>query len=198
MPKSAARRSDELTTGMLLLRRGLMRLRVEITQGGERCFKRAAETPERGGLLLCNLVVERGGVVGPDVFRRECAWRPDSHANRNVLRRPAEFFLDRGDHADVGRLDRSRETRSDVSVAPDQVFVEIPSRQFKGPLGSGPLVERMLAGAAHLGLGGEREGDTVAMVRGVLDLGGAARFLPTEIVRRHAKDHQAALMVALP
>ena len=46
----------------------LARLGVEVAQRRERCLERAPEPAERRGLLLRDLVVERGGgIVGPDV-----------------------------------------------------------------------------------------------------------------------------------
>src|SRR5215510_3071478 len=108
----------------------------------------------------------------------------------------AKLLGDRLDQTGVHRLDRGWEHGGDAAVAPDQVFVEVPARHFEWALGGGPLVERVRVGAAHLGLGGEREAHAVFIMRGRHDLDRCAGLLAAEIVRRHADNLEPLLVVA--
>src|SRR5262245_1225673 len=85
-----------------------------------------------------------------------------------------------------------------MAVAPAAIFMKIPARRLERALAGRPFVERMRACALDLGLGGERETDAVLAMRGLDDVGRAARLLSAEVVRRHADDHQPASVVALP
>src|SRR5947208_9372042 len=88
-----------------------------------------------------------------------------------------QFFLNRHDQSRVGRLNLRGEARRDVTVASDQVLVEVPAGQFERLFCRSPPIKRVLAWPPDLGLRGEREGDTVLLMRGLLDLGRAARLL---------------------
>jgi hypothetical protein len=81
MPERLARVGDERAAGWFGLRR-IVRLRVEVAQRGERGFQSTPKPSKRGGFLLRDLVIERGGVVGPDIreLGRDGARRSDGHA----------------------------------------------------------------------------------------------------------------------
>jgi hypothetical protein len=56
----------------------------------------------------------------------------------------------------------------------------------------------MRGGPFHDRLSGERKGDAVLMIGGLGDIGRSPGLLAAEVVRRHADDHQAAVMEARP
>jgi hypothetical protein len=68
----------------------------------------------------------------------------------------AQLRLDCGDHARVGRLDRGREHRGDMTVVADEIFVKVPARRLARALERGPSVEGVRVVAFHHRLGGER------------------------------------------
>src|SRR5258707_162337 len=121
--------------------------------------------------------------------RMMAAPRPPRRSGEKLFRR-RKLTADRGEHARIHRLDLGRERRGDAAVAADQVLVEVPVRRLERPLRGGPFVERMRVRALYRSLGGDREGDAVLLVRGLVDVVGAARLLAAEIVRRHAVDHE--------
>ena len=112
--------------------------------------------------------------------------------------KPDKHVLDGRDHARIGRLDLRRKHRRDPAVAADQILVEVPSRNFAGAFECSPSVERMRGRALDLGLGGEGKAHAIFAMSGLVDLGGAAGFLPAEVVRRHADDQETAVAVARP
>src|SRR5690606_25328625 len=107
--------------------------------------------------------------------------------------------LDRLDHLGVGRLHAAGEHLGEAAVRCDQVFVEIPFRQgILAQLGGDPAVEGMRVLPEHLLLLGEREVDVEIDLAEFPDLLGRTGLLAAEIVRRHAKHHQALVPVVAP
>src|SRR5262249_10915820 len=109
-----------------------------------------------------------------------------------------QFLLDGRNHLRIGGLDLGREHRGDMAVAADQVLMEIPARPVTGTLERRPFVERVRLRSLHVGLGGEWEAHAVFAMSGLVDLGGTARLLAAEVVRRHADDQKALVAVARP
>src|SRR3954453_20255556 len=82
------------------------------------------------------------------------------------------------------------------AVRGHQVFVEVPARHRGGSqFPPGPLVEGVRLGAGYRLLVGPREVDCEVDRAEVLDLFGAPRLLPAEIVARHAEHDEAAVAV---
>src|SRR5277367_1797398 len=83
-----------------------------------------------------------------------------------------KLLFDRSDDTGVGRFDLRGETRGDLAIAADQVFVEVPPRRIERPLAGHPFVERMGIGTADLGLCGDREAGAVLVLGGLRDVDG--------------------------
>src|SRR5262245_52448135 len=97
------------------------------------------------------------------------------------------------------RLDHRPVAGDQLAVTPHQILVEVPLRHGgRAQRLPRPAVERVRAVALHLLLAGEREGDVEGALAEAQDLAFGLRLLPTEVVARHADDHQPLALVALP
>src|SRR6185503_362190 len=134
----------------------------------------ASSTRLRITCAACSGLPSAPSVMSPNVSRPSSmvGFIPEAASHR-----ARELPVDRRHQLGIVGGDLRREASDHMAVAADQVLVEIPARQFERLFARRPFVERMLCGAAHLGLGGERKGDAVALMRRVLDLADAARLL---------------------
>src|SRR5258708_3285735 len=73
----------------------------------------------------------------------------------------SDFLADRHGHARVHRFDVGGKYGGDATVAADQVFVEIPARNFERTFRCGPFVEGMRIASADFDLGGKRKSHAI-------------------------------------
>src|SRR5215472_7169991 len=107
-------------------------------------------------------------------------------------------LCDRGFDAGVRWFDRGREDLRDIAVAPDQVLMEVPLWHIPWSRVGGPPVEGVRSGTDHDGLGRDREGNGILVLRGLRDLLRAAGLLAAEIVGGNADDRESAAVKLSP
>src|SRR5450759_5106220 len=94
---------------------------------------------------------------------------------------PGQFLLDRRDQVRIVGFHGGGKGRLQTAVAADQIFMEIPARGLQRAFLCRPFVERMGVRALDRDLFGEREGDMVVALGGLLvvyrvrECGSAAR-----------------------
>src|SRR5215472_18990241 len=111
-----------------------------------------------------------------------------------IRERPCDGGFDAG----VRWFDRGREDLRDIAVAADQIFVEVPLWHILWSRVGGPSVEGVRSGTDHDGLGRDREGNGILVLRGLRDLLRAAGLLAAEIVGGNADDRESAAVKLSP